>query len=190
MEAPWRRQLDALMCLNRLPEAEALAAKIRAQGIDGSRIHQRFLELAYLRDDQQSIAQEIHWFSGKPEEYLSFGLQAAYLNMHGQRSESSREYRRAAEASRRMGLRYVADDFEEADARADALAGSCQSTSQIRRSAVALTMCGETAKAEEVAAATSKLFPNGTIWNAVQLAEIEAMIRRARGIELLASASP
>ena len=190
VEPPWRRQLDALMCLNRLPEAEALAAKVRAQGIDGSRIHQRFLELAYLRDDYQSIAHEIQWFSGKPEEYLSFGLQAAYLNMHGQRSESSREYRRAAETSRRMGLRYVAEDFEEADARADALAGNCQSTPQLRRSALALTMCGETAKAEEIAAATSRLFPNGTIWNAVQLPEIEAMIKPAKGIALLASASP
>ncbi len=72
VEAPWRRQLDALMCLSRLPEAEALALKIRAQGIDGARIHQRFLELAYLREDPQSISQEIQWFSGKPEEYLSF----------------------------------------------------------------------------------------------------------------------
>jgi eukaryotic-like serine/threonine-protein kinase len=190
VEPPWRRQLDALMCLNRLSEADALAAKVRAQGIDGSRIHQRFLELAYLRDDPPSIAQEIQWFSGKPEEYLSFGLQAAYLNLHGQRSESSRKYQRAAETSRRMGPQYVADDFEEADARADALARNCQSARQHRRSALALAMCGETAKAKELAAATSKLFPNGTIWNAVQLPEIQAMIEPAKGIELLASASP
>jgi tetratricopeptide (TPR) repeat protein len=101
VEPPWRRQLDALMCLNRLPEAEVVAAKVRALGIDGSRIHQRFLELAYLQDDHPSIAREIQWFSGKPEEYLSFGLQAAYLNMHGQRRESSEEYQRAAETARR-----------------------------------------------------------------------------------------
>jgi len=190
VEPPWRRQLDALICLNRVPEAGALAAKIRALGIDGSRIHQRFLELAYLQDDYPSIAREIEWFSGKPEEYLSFGLQAAYLNLHGRRRESSEEYQRAAETARRQGLRYVADDFEEADARADALAGNCQSTRRLGRPALALAMCGETAKAAELAAATAKLFPNGTIWNAVQLSEIEAMIEPAKGIELLASASP
>jgi DNA-binding winged helix-turn-helix (wHTH) protein/tetratricopeptide (TPR) repeat protein len=190
VEPPWRRQLDALMCLNRLPEAEALATKVRAAGINGSRIHQRFLELAYLQDDHASIDREIQWFSGKPEEYLSLGLQAAYLNMHGERAESSKEYQRAAEASRRLGLGYVADDFEEADARADALAGNCQSVRHHGRSALALALCGETAKAEELAAATSKLFPNGTIWNAVQLPEIEASIAPSKGIELLASALP
>ena len=190
VEPPWRRQLDALMCLNRLPEAEAVASKVRALGIDGSRIHQRFLELAYVQEDHASIAREIQWFSGKPEEYLSFGLQAAYLNLHGQRRESSEQYQRAAETARRQGLRYVADDFEEADARADALAGYCQSSRRLGRPALALAMCGETAEAEKLVAETSKQFPNGTIWNVVQLPEIEAMIEPAKGIELLASASP
>lgn len=190
VEPPWRRQLDALMCLNRLPEAEEVAAKVRELGFDGSRIHQRFLELAYLKGDQPSIAREIKWFSGKPEEYLSLGLQAAYLNMHGQRRESSEQYQRAAEMASRQGLRYVADNFEEADARADALAGNCQSSRRLGRPALALAMCGETAKAEKLAAETSKQFPNGTIWNAVQLPEIEAMIEPAKGVELLASALP
>ncbi len=152
VEPPWRRQLDALMCLNRLDEAGAVAAKLRALGIDGSRIHQRFLELAYLQEDHPAIAREIQWFSGKPEEYLSFGLQAAYLNMHGQRRESSEQYQRAAETARRQGLRYVAEDFEEADARADALAGNCQSVHRLGRPALALAMCGETAEAEKLAA--------------------------------------
>jgi DNA-binding winged helix-turn-helix (wHTH) protein/tetratricopeptide (TPR) repeat protein len=195
VEPPWRRQLDALMCLDRLPEAEQVAAKVRELGIDGSRIHQRLLELAYLQGDQPSIAREIQWFSGRPEEYLSVGLQAAYLNMQGQRRESSEEYRRAADMARRQGLQYVADDFEEADARADALAGNCLSTRRLRRPALALAMCGEIGEAEKLAAETSKLFPNGTIWNAVQLPEIEAMIALRRdepgkSIEVLASASP
>ena len=190
VEPPWRRQLDALMCMNRLPEAEAVAANVRALGIDGPRIHQRFLELAYLEDDHASIAREIQWFSAKPEEYVSFGLQAAYLNMHGQRRESSREYQRAAETARRQGFRYVTDDFEEADARADALAGTCQRVRRLGRPPLALAMCGETAEAKRLASETSKLFPNGTIWNAVQLPEIEATIEPAKGVELLASASP
>jgi DNA-binding winged helix-turn-helix (wHTH) protein/tetratricopeptide (TPR) repeat protein len=195
VEPPWRRQLDALMCLNRLPEAEQVAAKVRELGIDGSRIHQRFLELAYLQDDQSSISREVQWFSGKPEEYLSFGLQAAYLNLHGQRRESGEEYKRAAESARRQGLRYVADDFEEADARADALAGNCLSARRLRRPALALAICGEIGEAEKLAGKNSKLFPNGTIWNAVQLPEIKAMIALCRdepgkSIEVLASASP
>ena len=46
-----------------------------------------------------------------------------------------------------------------------------------------------------LAAETSKLFPNGTIWNAVQLPEIRAAIalkrdQAARSVELLGAASP
>jgi len=192
VEPPWRRQLDAMMCLDRLPEAEAVAAKVRGLNIDGARIHQRFLEMAYLENDPGAMAREVQWFAGKPDEYLSFGLQAAWLNMHGKRRDSHELYQRAADAARREGLRYVADDFDESDARADALAGKCQPG---RPGLLALAICGETAKAKKLAAETSRLFPNGTIWRAVQKTEAQAMIALhqnapSRAIELLASAAP
>jgi eukaryotic-like serine/threonine-protein kinase len=194
-EQPYRRQLDAYICLDRLPEAKELMAKLRVQGLGGARIHQRYLEMAYVADDQAAVDREIQWFAGKPEEYLSLGLQAADRNVHGQRRESRKLYQRAAETALRHGLRNAASEFEEADARADALAGNCQAVRNVGRFALALAMCGDAAQAEKLAAETSKLFPNGTIWNAVQLPEIQAAIalnrdQPARSVELLASASP
>ena len=164
-------------------------------GIDGARIHQRFLEMAYVEGDQAAVARETQWYAGKPEEYLSFGLQAANRNVLGQRRESSKLYKRAAETALRRGLRDVAAGFEEADARADALSGNCQTVRRLGRPALALAMCGDAAEAEKLAAETSKLFPNGTVWNAVQLPEIRAAIelqrdQPAKAVELLASASP
>lgn len=52
--------------------------------------------------------------------------------------------------------------------------------------------CG---RAEKLATETSKLFPNGTIWNGVQLPGIRAAIalnrnQASRSLELLAAASP
>ena len=195
VEPPYRRISDAYICLDRFAEARQAAEKVRALGIDGSRIHQRFLELAYLEGDQEGISREIRWFAGKPEEYLSFGLQAADRNVHGRRRESHALYQRAAETSRRLEFRSVADEFEEADARADALSGNCQTTRRLGRPALALAMCGETAQAMKLVAETSRISPNGTIWNSVQLPEIRAMIALNRGqpeesVELLASASP
>lgn len=194
-EAPNRRQLDAYISLGRLPEAKQLAEKLRTLGIGGARIHQRFLEMAYVDDDPAAIAKEIQWFAGKPEEYLSLGLQAAYLNVHGQRLESHRLYQGAAEMALRRGLRDTVSEFEEADARADALVGNCQTARRLGRPALALAMCGDATQAEKLAAETSKHFPNGTIWNAVQLPEIRAAIalkrdQPAESVELLASASP
>lgn len=195
VEAPYRRILDAYMCLDRLPDAEPVAAKVRAMGIDGVRIHQRYLELAYVEDDNAAIAREVQWFAGKPEEYLSFGLRAAYLNAHGQRRESHLLYQRAADAARHQGFRYVADEFEDADARADALTGNCHPARRLGRPALALAICGNASDAERLVSETSKRFPNGTVWNAVQSPEIQAMIaidrgEPAKGVEFLASASP
>ncbi|HEY6340682.1 MAG TPA: protein kinase [Bryobacteraceae bacterium] len=194
-EPPYRRQLDAYLCLDRLGEAEEAARKVRALGLDGPRIHQRFLEMAYTEDDPAAVAREIQWFAGKPEEYLSFGLQAADLNVHGQRRESHKMYQRAAETALRRGLRDTASELEEADARADALAGNCQTARRLGRPADALALCGDAAQAEKLAAETSKLYPNGTIWNAVQLPEIRAAIalsrdQPAQSLEMLASAAP
>jgi tetratricopeptide (TPR) repeat protein len=193
-DAPYRRLLDAYICLDRLPEAKQVGERVRTKGVDGPRIHQRFLEMAYVEEDQAAIAREIQWFAGKAEEYLSLGLQAAYRNVHGQRRESHNFYKRAAEMALRRGLREAAAEFEEADARADALSGHCQTALGLGRPAVALAMCGDTAQAEKLAAETSKLVPNGTIWNAVQLPEIRAAMALQRdpaaSVELLASASP
>jgi len=195
IEPPYRRQLDAYICLDRLSEARQLAEKLRAQGLDGVRIHQRFLEMAYVEQDQGAISREIQWFAGKPEEFLSFGLQAANRNVHGQRRESHKLYQRAAETALRLGFRDAASEFDEADARADALSGNCKTARHLGRPALALAMCGDAAPAEKLSEETSKLFPNGTIWTAVQLPEIRAAIalNRAqpdRSVELLASASP
>ncbi len=195
IEPPYRRLLDAYMCLDRLGEAKDVAQKVRALKFDGARIHQRFLEIAYIEGDQTAVARETQWFAGKPEEYLSFGLQAAYRNVLGQRRESSKLYRRAAQTALRRDLGTVAAELEEADALADALSGNCGTARRLRRPALALAICGDVAESEKVAAQTTKLFPNGTIWNAVQLPEIRAAIaikldQPAKAVELLASASP
>jgi tetratricopeptide (TPR) repeat protein len=195
VEPPYRRLLDAYMCLNRLPEAGRVREKLRVLGLGRARIHQRFLELAYADGDPTEIGREIQWFAGKPEEYLSFGLQAAYRNVLGQRSESHKFFQQAAESARRLGLGNAASEFDEADALDDALLGNCQTARRLGRPVLALAMCGDAAPAEKLAAETSKLYPNGTLWNAVQLPEIHAAIalsrnEPAKSVELLASASP
>jgi tetratricopeptide (TPR) repeat protein/predicted Ser/Thr protein kinase len=195
VEPPYRRLLDSYMCLNRLPEARQLREKLRQMGLGGARIHQRFLELAYVDGDEAEIGRETQWFAGKPEEYLSLGLQAANRSVLGQRDESHELFQHAAEIAQRLGLGNVASEFEEADAQDDALAGNCHTVRRLGRPVLALAMCGDAAEAEKLAAATSKLFPNDTLWNNVQLPEIRAAIALQRGqvtksVELLASASP
>jgi eukaryotic-like serine/threonine-protein kinase len=195
-EAHYRRELDAYMCLGRVSDFKKLAEKLHALEIDGARIHQRYLEMAYVEDDQAAIAKETQWFEGKPTEYLSLGLQAAYKNVHGQRRESSKLYQEAAASARRQQFESVAAEFEETNARADTLAGNCRTAQRLGRPALALAQCGFKDQAEKLAAETSKRLPNGTIWNDVQLPEIKAALLLHAGqpaeqaVDLLKSASP
>ncbi|MEO8096973.1 MAG: protein kinase [Acidobacteriota bacterium] len=195
VEPPYRRVMDSSMSLDRMNEAKEWAQKARAAGIDGPRIHQRFLEIAYIEGDQAAAAKETQWFAGKPSEYLSFGLQAAWRNVLGQRRESSKLYQRAAESALRQNLRAVAAELEEADARAAAWSGNCETVRRLRRPALPLALCGDVAQAEKLAAETSKLSPNDTLWNAVQLPSVRAAIamrqdQAQKAVEVLASASP
>src|SRR5437762_8354757 len=136
--------------------------------------------ILFTEDDPAAIVREIQWFAGKPAEYISVGLQAANRNAHGQRRESHKLFQRAADTALRQELRNATFEFEEADAQADALAGNCHTVRRLARPALALALCGDAAQAEKLAAVTSKLFPNGAIWNAVQLPEIRAAIALKR----------
>ena len=194
-EPPYRRLLDAYMCLDRLDEARKVAERVRMQGIDGARIHQRLLEMAYIEGDQAAVARETQWYAGKAEEYLSFGLQAAHRNALGQRVESSKLYKRAAERRCGRGSRRSRRASRKPMRAPTRSSGHCDTVRRLGRPALALAMCGDAARAEKLAAGTSRRLPRGTIWNAVQLPGIRAAIELQRGepakaVELLASASP
>ncbi len=193
-EPPYRWQIMAYRRLDRFAEAKAVAETARARGIDGARFHWRLLELAFTEGNQTAAEKEIQWFAGKPEEYISFGLQAAQADSLGQRGKARDLYRQAAETALRRNLSSAASNFGESDALADVLTGNCQTARRIGRPALALALCGDTAQAEKFAADTSMLFPNGTLWNAVQQPEIRAAIQLkvdpAKAVELLARAVP
>jgi eukaryotic-like serine/threonine-protein kinase len=194
-EPPYRRELDAFLCLGQYAQAHLVAGRVRQMKIDGPRIHQRFLELGYLEDDQAAIAREKQWFAGRPDEYLSIGLEAANLHAHGQRRAAHTRYRQAADLARRLGLGPVADEIDDADARAAALSGDCSIAHRLGRPAMALALCGETARAEKLAAEMTQAFPEGTIWNAVQRPQINALLALKRNdaqesVETMAPALP
>jgi eukaryotic-like serine/threonine-protein kinase len=150
--------------------------------------------MAFAQNDRASAKTEVEWFAGRPEEYLSLGLQAREADALGQRRKARNLYRRASETALRQNLSTVAADASAADALADALAGDCRSVRKLGRPAFAAALCGDAKQAEKFAADQSKLLPNGTLWNAVQLPEIRAAIELNRGqpvkaVELLAPAA-
>jgi hypothetical protein len=151
--------------------------------------------MAFLEGDQSAAEKEIRWYAGRPEEYFSFGLQARQADSLGQRRKARDLYRRASETALRRDLSGIAAEFSESDALAGALVGECETSRRLGRPPLALALCGDTTQADKLAADTSKLLPNGTLWNAVQLPEIRAALelkrdQPAKAVESLAPAAP
>lgn len=195
MEAAHRNLIRAYMSLDRFSDAKAECSKAMAQGLDGPVLHARCLEVALGSGDEQSAQQELHWFQGKPGEYLALVLEAQAADMRGKRSAAQELYRRAIAAAVRRELPDVAAGFADSNALAAALEGNCQSTRRITRPAVALALCGDFSVAYGLIDKTSKALPNATIWNAVQMPAIRAAVELRRNrpeaaIQLLASAAP
>jgi tetratricopeptide (TPR) repeat protein len=195
VEPPHRNLVSAYIVSDRLEDAKKALAEARALGFDSSRLHQRELDIAYIEGNQTAAHREVQWYAGRPEEYISFSLQASNADALGRRPEASKSYRRAAESARRLGLKDVALDFQDADTLAEAAVGNCQAASRAGRPALALALCGDAAGAEKLAAEKTKQQPDGTLWNAVQLPTIRAASELRRGrpaaaIDMLASAAP
>jgi eukaryotic-like serine/threonine-protein kinase len=195
VEPPNIRELMAYLNLDRIGEAKQVAEKARSRGLDGAAFHMRALHIAFIEDDRAGAEREIQWFRGKPEEYYSFSFQAREADSLGRRREARELYRRASETALRRDLAGVASNLSAADALADALTGNCQTARRLGSPAFALALCGDAAQAEKFAVDHSKLFPNGTLWNGVQLPEIRAAIELqaghpAKAVELLAPAGP
>ena len=194
-EIPYRNLASAYIRLDRLIEATQVIERARAQQLDGSRLHQRLLEIAYIQNDQQAAAREIQWYAGKPEEYDAFAVRAASADALGRRGEAEQLYLAAAAAARRRGGTEAAERFEDANSLSQALTGDCATAKRLGRPALALGFCGEYAQAEKLVAETSQRFPEDALWNSVHRPAIRAAIelkrnRPARSIAGLASAAP
>lgn len=195
VEPAHRNLVRAYVALDRLGEAKQALGQARALHFDGSRLHQRILEIAYLEGDQAAVSAERQWYGDKPEEYIGFGLQAANADVVGRRREAASLYKQASETALRRDLRDAAAEYDDDNTLADALSGNCHTVGRRGRPALALALCGDASAAGKLAGEMSKSSPNGTIWNAVQLPAIRAAIEIRRGqpaiaIELLAPAKP
>ena len=175
-ESPRRNLMRAYIGLDRFADAAKALSEARKIGFGGAKLHAIALEAAYLREDAAAATQELAWFAGRPEEYLSFGAQAVRADALGSRKEASALYQRAAELAQQHGLKDARDDYEDTNAVAEAATGNCQSVARTGRPALALALCGDAAGAEKLAAATSRQQPNGTLWNAAHLPAIRAAI--------------
>jgi eukaryotic-like serine/threonine-protein kinase len=188
---PYNNAALALIRLGRLADARQVLDAAQARQLDAARVHQRLLEIAYIEHDAAAAQREIMWFRDKPEEYVSFGTQAASADALGQRRRAHELYRRAADLARQRDRAEAATEFDEADAIGAAWSGNCGERAS-GSPPLALAICGDGPTAMRRAGEMSHELSASTIWREVQLPAIRAAIelRRdqpARSAEILAA---
>jgi serine/threonine protein kinase/tetratricopeptide (TPR) repeat protein len=179
----------AYISLDRFDEAKAVVEKGISQGLVAADLHGLVLTIGYLQGDHAAQDREMHWFAGKPEEYVGQSLQANEVKMLGQRTVEAELLRRAAESARRGNALAVAAQMGAPDVLSEALLGDC-GPARTGRDPLALALCADAAQVEAIADATTKQQPLNTQWNAVLLPIIRAAMelkrdQPAKTIELL-----
>jgi DNA-binding winged helix-turn-helix (wHTH) protein/tetratricopeptide (TPR) repeat protein len=181
--------------LDRFDDAKTVAQKAFAHGVDAPNIRRRLLAIAYAQNDPAAAAQQIQWFVGKPEEYLSLADQAAEAKWLGQARLSRELYQRAAELARQRNLTDAAAGFLKPDASWDALLGNCETARNTDAlSDNILALCGSDALVQRAEEQNKHwiydIFGNPAKIQLTRAAEEFGLGHTAKAIDLFQAAAP
>ncbi len=169
-----------LINLNRFDEAEQVLAQSVAQKLDSFSTHASLRALAFIRDDRAGMQQQDEWASGTPAEPYMLGEQAAAAGRSGQLGQARAATRRAIEMLTGKDNE-VAGRWAFISALREAAYGNClpaksdaakaltlaHNRYQVSAAAVALALCGETGRAQQIADDMANRFPQDTFINSM-----------------------
>lgn len=187
----------AYIALNRFDEARAVLQQAQAKGLDSYPLRFKLYELAFCKNDDSGMAQQVKWAEGKPAvEDLFLNLQALTAAYFGKMKEARELYERAAESAKRSGepirtgLYSASLSFNEADfgdfvratqAANAALAEAKDDSDLEMETAMTFAKTGDANRAEKIARDLAKKFPEDTVINEIRLPILAALIELDRG---------
>ncbi len=168
---------NAYMYTNRLSEAKALAAEAVAKNLDPELIHNRLYAIAFLENDDKSMAEQVAWAHGKGSVENHFAeVAASTFAYRGQYQKAGVETKRLIEIEHRagnkideaglyfdLGLRAALFGYPE-DAKKYALAGLALDNEYDSSATAGLVLAyaGETEKPRSIADALAKTSTTNT----------------------------
>lgn len=185
----------AFMHLNRFEEAKAVCDEALEKKLDSSGLRANLYYLAFIRGDADEVRRQTEWFAGKPDEYIAQNLQSlaalfsgrvkSYEEFNGQcvdalQSKNLKEVAASATSHRPLTHALLGDCRRVGDETASALAVS-RGRDALRNSALAFSLCGETAQAQALADERARLNPQDTLLHAVWLPVVRASVETRRG---------
>jgi tetratricopeptide (TPR) repeat protein len=164
--------------LNRFDEARAAADEALSKNLDSADLRLYLYQLAFLKGDLTSMAQQVSWASGKPgKENLMLYLEGSTAAYSGKVAAAREFSRQAATSAGRVGEKEMEADCEAAGALWEAFYGN---TSEARQhvattlaksngrdaqyvAALALAVIGDSPRAQVLAEDLLKRFPENTV---------------------------
>jgi eukaryotic-like serine/threonine-protein kinase len=197
--------------LNRLEEAEKIAADAQKKGFDSGSMHLYLYEVAFLKNDVAGMKEHVAWSMGKPGvENLMLSMEAGTAAYRG-KLQMARELSKKAETSANLaGEREMAAGCAAAGALWEALYGNIAKAKERVYgtlalsngrdaqyvAALALAANGDEGGARALLEDLEKRFPEDTIVRFNYLPTLQAQLAlidpkgAAKAIEALAAASP
>jgi serine/threonine protein kinase/Flp pilus assembly protein TadD len=197
--------------LNRLDESRAAANEALSKNLDSAELHTALYQIAFLRKDLPSMAEQVSWSAGKPgKENLMLYLEAATAAHSGKLRFARGLADRAAASAARAGENEMAAGSESTAALWEALYGNA---AEARRrvdstlaqskgrdaqyaSALALALIHDSVRAQVLAIDLKKRFPEDTVVRFNYLPTLQAQIALAvprggvKAAEALAASYP
>lgn len=200
----------ALIRLNRFEEAKSVLVEARQHHVESMHHRPLLYEIAFINSDAAGIQEYLDWARTNWEEFRAFEWQARAAAFSGNWRQAKEMSRRAFElAAAHADKEEIAGRLATEQALRGAALGDCgrsradvaeglklsRGRVSLTRAALALALCNEPNRAEELAGEMAKLFPEDTLVQSVWLPSIQAATElqrgsAVRGIEVLRQASP
>ena len=202
--------VNSLLALQRFEEARQVVQQAQARKLDNFIIHNALYGLAFLKADSTRMAEQQHWFAGKPEENMGLSLASDTEAYGGHLVEARVWIERAVDSAIRVDSREVAAIWLENSALREAAFGNAKdarrqaaqglklhpaSQSVELETALTLAMAGDAGGAESLAGDLNRRFPLDTQVQSLWLPAINAQLalhrnNPTRALSSLQAATP
>jgi eukaryotic-like serine/threonine-protein kinase len=169
--------VNCLIALQRFDEARLIIQQARARKMDDFALHNALYALAFIAANPSAVADERHWFAGKPEESFVLALESDTQAYAGHLSKARELTKQAIDSAIRNESKENAAIWQENAAIREAAFGNIAAAKQTAsdgvklysnsqgvqvEAALALAMAGDPARAETMAQNLNKSYPLDT----------------------------
>ena len=190
--APYVNLLNALLSLQRFDEARQVMQQAQARKLDNVLLRQNLYALAFVRTDSQAMAEQLQWFTGKPD-YENIGLSTASDTeaYAGHLHKATELTKRSIDSAIRADSKETGATCQEIAAQREAAFGNPVGAKQEAaqglklypasegvevEAALAFAMAGDAARAESLAQDLNKRFPLDAQMQSLWLPAIRAQL--------------